>query len=624
MFSAICVSGQPPQSFEKAISSLYADLGMALNPSGFPLEAARSDHLTVTADPGRVVIGWAEPVQFYRALSYLRQHEPGESFTVSETPCFQTVGIMFDISRNAVLKPEAMRYFLRKMALMGLNLGMLYTEDTYEIPGHPYFGHFRGRYSAQELRDLDNYAAQFGIELCPCIQTLGHLNRVLHWPAYAPLKDTEDTLLIDEDATYEFIEQMIAAATTPYRSKRIHIGMDETTGIGTGRYLQRNGYVPAYELIRRHLRRVASIVRSHGLHAMMWSDMFFRPESPTGGYYDSGLPSEASRQAVCPDIDLVYWDYYHNTPEEFTAMFEKHKVLPARTCFAGGIWTWTGPAPDYEKTLTSSPAGLEAARKAGVPLVLATAWGDNGAEANLTTALPGMQLYAEYNYTGSYDHTELSARFSACCQGDAQAFLELSQFNTIPGMHSGRLRPVNTAKFLLYQDPLVQLYEKDTQGLMTADHFRRLAEDYAAYSRQNPVFHSLFRFYHDLACALALKCHWHKEAGPCVRSGNRGQAKELADSVPDVIHALEILRKSWLELWNSTNRPYGFEIIDLRLGGLCARFRTAMARMLAFAEGGDPIDELLVQPLPYTEQADGTLSGSYAWGEIVSACKTDI
>ena len=87
---------------------------------------------------------------------------------------------MFDVSRNAVLRPDALRGFLRRMALMGLDVGMMYTEDTYEVPGEPYFGYMRGRYSIEELRALDDYAAILGIELVPCIQTLGHLNRVLH------------------------------------------------------------------------------------------------------------------------------------------------------------------------------------------------------------------------------------------------------------------------------------------------------------------------------------------------------------------------------------------------------------------------------------------------------------
>lgn len=76
-----------------------------------------------------------------------------------------------------------------------------------------------------------------GIELCPCIQTLGHLNRALHWPALAHLKDNEEVLLADDAQTYAFLEELIAAAAAPYRSKRIHIGMDEAHGIGLGAHL---------------------------------------------------------------------------------------------------------------------------------------------------------------------------------------------------------------------------------------------------------------------------------------------------------------------------------------------------------------------------------------------------
>src|SRR5690606_625701 len=116
-------------------------------------------------------------------------------------PQFVTLGAMFDASRNGVLRVESMEYLLRRMALMGLNLVMLYTEDTYEVPGHPYFGYMRGRYTYDELKRIDDYAYQFGIEVVPCIQTLAHLARALQWDAFAPLRDTEDILLAGSDRT---------------------------------------------------------------------------------------------------------------------------------------------------------------------------------------------------------------------------------------------------------------------------------------------------------------------------------------------------------------------------------------------------------------------------------------
>lgn len=618
--------GQLPEHFEAAFAALGPELGFArAEQNGVRVEMRRGACLCAEKRAEGVFITWAEPVQVYRALSLLRQHWGEDAFCIEEAPCFETTGMMFDVSRNAVLKPDTLRFFLRKMALMGLNLGMMYTEDTYEVPGQPYFGYQRGRYCAGELRALDDYADMLGIELCPCIQTLGHLNRALHWPALAHLKDNEEVLLADDEKTYAFLEEIIAAACAPYRSKRIHIGMDEAHGIGFGAHLRRHGYEDPHAIIRRHLARVLEITRRRGLSAMMWSDMYFRPDSPTDGYYDGGMPSAAAVAAVSPDVTLVYWDYYHESEQEYAAMLQKHAALPAPTVFAGGIWTWCGPAPDYAKTLATTVPALAACKKAGVPLVLATAWGDNGAETNLTSALLGMQLYAEFMYTGAYDAAALARRFACCCGADAQAFLDLSLFNTVPGMRSGALRPVNAAKFLLYQDPLVQLYAADTAGLSMRAHYATLETRYARYAEENPAFAQLLRFYALLARVLAGKCAWHEQAAQAVREKDLPLAARLAGELPATIEAVEELRCAWRALWESTNKPQGFEIIDLRLGGVAARLSTAAARMGAFAAGEcADIPELSAPALPYTLRADGTLFGSYAVSEIVSACKIDI
>ena len=55
---------------------------------------------------------------------------------------------MIDCSRNGVLLVSAVQDLLRHCALMGCNMLQLYTEDTYKIPHEPFFGYFRGGYTA--------------------------------------------------------------------------------------------------------------------------------------------------------------------------------------------------------------------------------------------------------------------------------------------------------------------------------------------------------------------------------------------------------------------------------------------------------------------------------------------
>ena len=98
------------------------------------------------------------------------------------------------------------------------------------------------------------------------------------------LRDNADILLADNEDTYTLIERMIRSASEPVASKRIHIGIDEAHGIGLGRYREINGCKDQFEIMNRHLRRVAGITRKLRLEPMMWSDMYLRLGSKTGDY----------------------------------------------------------------------------------------------------------------------------------------------------------------------------------------------------------------------------------------------------------------------------------------------------------------------------------------------------
>ena len=94
---------------------------------------------------------------------------------------FRHFGTMIDCSRNAVMKPAAVERWIDLTASLGYDSVLLYTEDTYEVPEYPYFGYLRGRYTQDELREIDAYAESMGVELVPCIQTLAHLAQFLQW-----------------------------------------------------------------------------------------------------------------------------------------------------------------------------------------------------------------------------------------------------------------------------------------------------------------------------------------------------------------------------------------------------------------------------------------------------------
>ncbi len=579
--------------------------------------------LSVTVSKDGAAVYYHEKADFFRSLPLFALHANELGYEIKETPCFDATGVMIDCSRNAVPTVATLKGMLRKMALMGLNLGMLYTEDTYEIKSRPYFGYMRGRYTYEELKQLDDYADAFGIELIPCIQTLAHLERALQWPAMEDLRDSERNLMVGEEKTYALIEEMITAACAPYRSNRIHIGMDEAWELGLGRYLNKHGYRPCGELMAEHLKRVDAILSKHGLHAMMWSDMHFIAASPTRELYDPESTLTPEVLAGAPEnIDLVYWDYYNETEPHYEKMLKLHKQFPSKTVFAGGIWTWISPATDYNKTIEATIPGLVQCKKNGIQEVIATAWGDDGGEANLQTILYGMQIFAEFRYTGQYNEDEVRTRFCACCGSDSQPFLDLSKFNEVPGLKRMENSTVTPGKTLLYEDPLIPLFEEDFRGLPCAEHYQMLAESYMNYAISQPRFHLLFDFYAKLADAIYWKCIWRSRAATCVRAGDLKGATDMTALAEDCIHAIQTLKTAWASLWYSTNKPYGFEVIDLRLGGLIGRFETSIIRFEQFASGEiDTIPELLEPKLPYLRDEDGAFRCLNSWGAIASVCR---
>jgi acetylornithine deacetylase len=71
---------------------------------------------------------------------------------------------MIDTSRCGVPKVQTVEQMIDYLAVMGYSMVMLYSEDTITIEGRPYFGYMRGRYTPDQLRAIDDYAFDYGIE----------------------------------------------------------------------------------------------------------------------------------------------------------------------------------------------------------------------------------------------------------------------------------------------------------------------------------------------------------------------------------------------------------------------------------------------------------------------------
>lgn len=573
--------------------------------------------LTVELEEGAGTITYQQPCHFFRALGLILESlEKGDrQVNIQETMQFSSIGPMFDLSRNMTMKLSTLKDFIRKLAIMGHNAAMLYMEDTYEVEGEPYFGYMRGRYSEQELRELDDYANQFGIELIPCIQTLAHLEEFLKWDAAYKYKDTRGALLLESDATYDLLDRMIYAATKPFRSNRIHIGMDEAEEVGRGRFLNMHGYKDRFDLMKVHLDKIVEITDKYNLHAVMWSDMFLKLASTTGDSYDktTDLPDYIVNQ-LPENVQYMYWQYAQVDQEHYERMLQQLKRFGSTPAFAGGVWVWNTFAPNYQISLAASEPALTACKQEGIEDVFVTLWGDDGFENNVYNALYGLQFYAEHAYHREIDTNHVKKRALFCTGVDPDALLALNKMDQPPGVEEGNLRQTNPSKFLLWQDVLLGLFDKHIEKYDVGTFYERLAEEIHQYNQQTP-----YRFFdvpEKLCHVLAKKAKLGVELKSAYDAADKEKLQHISQQViPEVIERVRALQSAHRNQWLSLNKPFGWEVLDIRYGGLLQRLDTACRRIDDFLQGNiEAIDELEQERLyfsPAVEESSGLGWSSY-------------
>ena len=553
----------------------------------------------VTAHRERIQVLYARPRDAFRALGLLfsvGDFRPGD--TLAQACPFESLGVMLDVSRNGVFTVEAIESLFSHFALMGIDSVQLYMEDVFLLPEEPFFGYARGAYTHEELRRIDDCGHRLGIEVIPCVQTLGHMEQILQWPAYAQLADVPGVLLVGEDKTYSLLGKILDMAVSCFRSRRIHIGMDEAHGVGSGRFLSKHGFHRPFDILNRHLKKVVELCQSRNLAPMIWSDMYFRIGSETNDYYDkdASIPDEVI-DTMSPDVDLVYWDYYHADPEFYKEWIRRHRAMGKEPIFAAGAWTWGRFWAHWSRWNESISAGMQAARSEGLKSTFLTAWGDDGSECHPFSMLPAVQYFAECAYNETPDKARLDQQFEVfCSQATLDNFRTASQLDETP---SGRGRieaEANLSKWLLWHDPILGFLNSHITEEVH-QHFVELAVQLEgpAATCDSPV-----KLPAALAQTLAFKSEIHLKLRAAYSAGDRGTLEDLLQRVlPQTLSCLDDLREIHSLVWEQWFKPFGWEVLDRRYGGIIRRLQSLsdlLAKKLANPELRIP--ELELDPLP--------------------------
>lgn len=506
----------------------------------------------------------------FRLIYETFNYDFSNDFYIKLTKKIDKLSIMVDMARNNVLKVDTIKKLIRYLAIMGYSKFKIYLEDVFDVIDEPYFGYLRGKYKKEELIEVVDYASIFGIEVIPCIQTLAHLNCLQFFCMYRWNFDIDDILLVDSDITIRLITNMIKTLKDIFKTDVINIGMDEAHHLGRGQYLDKYGYEDRFKIFAHHLNKVLEIAKKYGFKCEMWSDMFF------DNTYYSGEDTKKHNYLnnIDKDLTLIYWDYNANDVNYFDKKIKQHLEITKNISVAGGAWKWLGHAPNNTYSIVNLKNFIEASYKNKIKEFMITCWGDNGGEASIFSILPSLSYASNFNYFEIKDcRNHLFYELSTLKFDD---FMKLDYVNkTRVEFNKHDLNSLS--RIYLYNDLLLGVYDtcvNDNQSTI----YKNVSIELAKFKGNNK-FEYIFDTLSKLADLLSIKVDLGIKLRKAYKDKNENELKNMINLLDELDNKIDIFYDTFYYQWNKESKSNGFDVQDLRIGGIKQRIKTAKRKI---------------------------------------------
>ena len=182
---------------------------------------------------------------------------------------------------------QYIRDFIDFTARCGYNAIMLYLEDRIRTASYPHPS-LEESYSEEQIRELVEYGRQKGIDLFPCVATLGHAERFLRHPELQHLAELQgdmkgrfggtrkDSFCPTHPEFYDFIGRYLQEVAALFPSPYFHAGLDEFWDFNLCPRCRAAApdLLGEEKLFLRHIQRIHELLKKAGKRMLMWSDMF--------------------------------------------------------------------------------------------------------------------------------------------------------------------------------------------------------------------------------------------------------------------------------------------------------------------------------------------------------------
>jgi hypothetical protein len=241
---------------------------------------------------------------------------------------------------------------------------------------------------------------------------------------------------------------------------------------------------------------------------------------------------------------------------------------------------------------------MQECRENGVDNVLITMWGDDGAECSRYSPLPSL-YYIKRVYDGEENLDIIKKEFKDITGEDFDGMMALDLPNYIGDFETNE-RAVCAAKYLLYNDPF-RGYLDCTIPDCCDEYYKNTAQ-LLRKNKQNSKFSSTFETLIRLCDVLELKGTLGIKIRNAYEKKDNKALKNCIKTIDKILARLDLFYDAYRTQWFSENKPHGFDIQDIRIGGLTRRLKNCKQMLNDFIKGKlDRIIELEEKILPFPE-----------------------
>ena len=216
----------------------------------------------------------------------------------------------------------------------------------------------------------------------------------------------------------------------------------------------------------------------------------------------------------------------------------------------------------------------------------------------------GLQLFAEHGYSKELDKDKLKNRFEFCTGCNYDDFISIKYLDEVPGTSEDNIETCNPSKYLMWQDILTGLFDKNIEGLPLNAHYDKLTKTLKSAVNRNGEYGFIFEYLAKVSHVLSIKSEMGIKITQAYRNGDKCALKSFIDiDLLELKKRVKELRSIHKEQWFMINKALGWDIMDMRYGSLIIRIQSAIEQIRDYLDGKvSCIEELEQERLSFTGQ----------------------